>query len=107
MFKIFSTDICGKKYIKRGVWRVAVCLSYISDARFRKVNAGIINERNYTTTLYVRTFATCALKTFLWHKYAHLSAEFPLLPLSTSINILCLLHAFASKTFACATFVMK
>jgi hypothetical protein len=27
-----------KKYIKWGVWRVAVCLSYIQDARFLKVN---------------------------------------------------------------------
>jgi hypothetical protein len=26
-----------KKYIKWGVWRVAVCLSYKKDARFLKV----------------------------------------------------------------------
>jgi membrane-anchored protein YejM (alkaline phosphatase superfamily) len=38
MFKIFSTFICCKKYIKWGVWRVAVCLSYISETRFLMVN---------------------------------------------------------------------
>ena len=38
MFKKFSTYICWKKYIKWGVWRVAVCPSYIQDARFLKVN---------------------------------------------------------------------
>jgi hypothetical protein len=27
-----------KQYIKWGVWRVAVCPSYIQDARFLKVN---------------------------------------------------------------------
>jgi hypothetical protein len=29
MFKKFRTNICWKKYIKWGVWRVAVCPSYI------------------------------------------------------------------------------
>jgi hypothetical protein len=36
MFKKFSTYFF--KYIKWGVWRVAVCSSYIYDARFLKVN---------------------------------------------------------------------
>ena len=36
MFQKFSTYICWKKYIKWGVWRVAVCPSYIQDARFNK-----------------------------------------------------------------------
>jgi hypothetical protein len=38
MFKKFCTYIFVEKYIKRGVWRVAVCLSYIQDAWFLKVN---------------------------------------------------------------------
>ena len=39
MFKIFSTYICWKKYIKCNIWRVAVCPSYIQDAWFLKVRA--------------------------------------------------------------------
>jgi hypothetical protein len=38
MFKILSTYICWKKYIKCNIWRVAVCQSYIYDAQFLKVN---------------------------------------------------------------------
>jgi hypothetical protein len=38
MFKIVSTYICWKKYIKCNIWRVAVRPSYIYDARFLKVN---------------------------------------------------------------------
>ena len=38
MFKILSTYICCKKYIKCNIWRVAVRPSYIYDARFLKVN---------------------------------------------------------------------
>jgi len=37
MFKILSTYICWKKYIKCNIWRVAVRPSYIQDARFLKV----------------------------------------------------------------------
>jgi hypothetical protein len=37
-FKKFSMYICWKQYIKWGVWRVAVCLSYIQDTQFLKVN---------------------------------------------------------------------
>jgi len=38
MFKIISTYICWKIYIKCNIWRVVVRPSYISDARFLKVN---------------------------------------------------------------------
>jgi hypothetical protein len=41
MFKILSTYICWKKYIKCNIWRLAVRPSYIWDARFLKVNAYI------------------------------------------------------------------
>jgi hypothetical protein len=34
-----------KKYVKWGVWRVAVCLSYIKDARFLEVK--VSNVRIY------------------------------------------------------------
>ena len=37
VFKIPSTYICWKKYIKCNIWRVAVRLSYIWDAGFLKV----------------------------------------------------------------------
>jgi hypothetical protein len=37
MFKILSTYICWKKYIKCNMWRVAVRPSYIEDAGFLKV----------------------------------------------------------------------
>jgi hypothetical protein len=37
MFKILSTYICLKKYIKCNIWRVAVRPSHIEDARFLKV----------------------------------------------------------------------
>jgi hypothetical protein len=37
MFKILSTYICCKIYIKCNIWRVAVRPSYIWDARFLKV----------------------------------------------------------------------
>jgi hypothetical protein len=39
MFKILSTYICWKKYIKWNIWRVAVRPSYILDARFLNVKA--------------------------------------------------------------------
>ena len=38
MFKILGTYISGNIYIKCKIWRVAVRLSYIQDARFLKVN---------------------------------------------------------------------
>jgi len=38
MFKMLSTYICGKKYKKCNIRRVAVRPSYIWDARFLKVN---------------------------------------------------------------------
>ena len=38
MFKILSIYTCWKKYIKCNILRVAVCPSYIWDARFLKVN---------------------------------------------------------------------
>jgi len=37
MFKILSTYICWKKYIKCNIWRLAARPSYIEDARFLKV----------------------------------------------------------------------
>jgi len=37
MFKILSTYIYRKKYIKCNIWRVAVRPSYIWDARFLEV----------------------------------------------------------------------
>ena len=37
MFKKIQYVYLLKKYIKWGVWRVAVCPSYIQDARFLKV----------------------------------------------------------------------
>jgi len=37
MFKILSTYICWKKYIKCNIWRVVVRPSYIQDARFLKI----------------------------------------------------------------------
>ena len=38
MFKKIQYVYLLKKYKKWGVWRVAVCPSYIQDARFLKVN---------------------------------------------------------------------
>ena len=38
MFKKIQYVYLLKKYIKWGVWRVAVCASYIQDTRFLKVN---------------------------------------------------------------------
>jgi hypothetical protein len=43
MFRILSTYICLKKYIKCNFWRVAIRPSYIQDARFLKVK--IINVK--------------------------------------------------------------
>ena len=44
MFKILSTYVCLKKYIKCNIWRVAVRPSYIQDARFLKVkHAGTLS----------------------------------------------------------------
>ena len=37
IFKIFSTYIRGKKYIKCNIWRIAVRPSYVQDAGFLKV----------------------------------------------------------------------
>jgi len=42
MFKILSTYICWKKYMKCNIWRVAVCPSCIWDARFLKVKCTFI-----------------------------------------------------------------
>jgi hypothetical protein len=39
--KIQYVYLLKKIYIKWGVWRVAVCLSYIWDARFLKVNVWV------------------------------------------------------------------
>jgi hypothetical protein len=39
-----------KKYIKWGVWRVAVCPFYIQDARFLKVNASSDQRTEGKTT---------------------------------------------------------
>ena len=48
MFKILSTYICWKKYIKCNIWSVAVLPSYIQDARFLKVNAVLhLKERRF------------------------------------------------------------
>jgi hypothetical protein len=44
MFKILSTYICLKKYIKCNIWRVAVRPSYIWDARFLKVKYGKVEK---------------------------------------------------------------
>ena len=38
IFKILSTYICWRKYIKCNIWRVVVHPSYIEDARFLKAN---------------------------------------------------------------------
>ena len=38
MFKILSTYICRKKYIKCNIWWVVLHPSYIEDAWFLKVN---------------------------------------------------------------------
>ena len=56
MFKILSTYICWKKYIKCNIWRVAVRPSYIQDARFLKVKAYWL--RDAPTSL---TFNNCTL----------------------------------------------
>jgi len=51
MFKILGTYICGKKYIKCNIWRVAVRPSYIKDGRFLKVNARLtINVKTSVAT---------------------------------------------------------
>jgi hypothetical protein len=39
MFKILSTYICLKKYIKCNIWRVEERPSHIEDARFLNVNS--------------------------------------------------------------------
>jgi hypothetical protein len=49
MFKILGTYICGKKYIKCNIWRVAVRPSYIYDARFLKVN----KDKNICVSVYL------------------------------------------------------
>ena len=46
MFKILSTYICRKKYIKCNIWRVAIRPSYIWDARFLKVNIHALTDYN-------------------------------------------------------------
>jgi hypothetical protein len=46
MLKKIQYGYLLKKYIKWGVWRVAVCLSYIWDARFLKVNNSITEEES-------------------------------------------------------------
>jgi hypothetical protein len=47
MFKKFSMYICWKKYIKWGVWRVAVCPSHISNARFLNVKCTALVEHQF------------------------------------------------------------
>ena len=44
MFKKIQYVYLLKKYIKWGVWRVAVCPSYIQYARFLKVNVVVENS---------------------------------------------------------------
>ena len=51
MFKILSTYICLKKYIKCNIWRVAVRPPYIQDGRFLKVKKQIF-------VLYMRSCGT-------------------------------------------------
>jgi hypothetical protein len=46
MFKILSTYICLKKYIKCNIWMVAVPPSYIKDAGFLKVNTSLNSSDN-------------------------------------------------------------
>jgi hypothetical protein len=47
-----------KKYIQRGVWRVAVCPSYIQDARFLKVKVICINTpyRETKNWKFIKTY---------------------------------------------------
>jgi hypothetical protein len=44
MFKILSTYICWKKYIKCNISRVPLRPSYIEDAGFLKVNVELGNK---------------------------------------------------------------
>jgi hypothetical protein len=50
-----------KKYIKWGVWRVAVCPSYISDARFLKVNTGCYIENDSIFKKFLPNFVKIPL----------------------------------------------
>jgi hypothetical protein len=80
MFKILSTYICWKKYIKCIIWRVAVCLSYIKDARFLKV------KRHY---IWLSSFKACSYnrKKCLWRSTCpslHPSVRLSVCPLVTA-----------------------
>jgi hypothetical protein len=47
MFKILSTYIWWKIYIKFNIWWVAVRPSYMQDARFLKLNVELIYHQFY------------------------------------------------------------
>jgi capsule polysaccharide modification protein KpsS len=72
MFKILSTYICWKKYIKCNIWRVSVRLSYIKDARFLKVKYinNIMHKMFYLSMAFqiysTRIISGCVLKS-VWH----------------------------------------
>ena len=68
MFKILSTYICWKKYIKCNIWRVAVRPSYIQDARFLKVKyayQGIRASKSNMTFSNSSNFWSILLKNYL------------------------------------------
>jgi hypothetical protein len=50
MFKILSTNICLKKYVKWNIWKVVVRPSYIEDARFLKVKIPLFVQLTVHTT---------------------------------------------------------
>jgi hypothetical protein len=57
MFKILSTYSCWKKYTKCNIWRVAVCPSYILDARFLEVN--LLKPTGYVMHLNIQQLYFC------------------------------------------------
>ena len=65
MFKILSTYICLKKYIKCNIWRVAARPSYIQDARFLKVNGPSCAQQGTETATVTLGHAYIADKRFL------------------------------------------
>jgi hypothetical protein len=58
-----------KKYIKWGVWRLAVCPPYIQDARFLKVNEGTLFCR------YLRNITKSDPLLYHVHLYDHPAAS--------------------------------
>jgi hypothetical protein len=61
MFKILNTYSCWKKNIKCNIWRVAVRLSYIQDARFLKVNLRSLNLKKcfeHLIVMHIFVFVT-------------------------------------------------